>query len=96
LLTWVFAYLSFIYAFGDPLLPDPEELRRLIIRRAYLAMTFTSLTVISLISATWISGYTIGIARVRGLLAVVSSFAFVGMLLWMYVADNMRIAEGVR
>jgi hypothetical protein len=88
LLTWVFAYLFFVNSFGDPFLEDPEELGQLIVRRARLAVTFASLTVISLISAAWLSGYTIGVARVRGLLAALSCLAFVGMLLWMYIASN--------
>jgi hypothetical protein len=84
LLPWVFAFLSFMFGFGDPFHEDAEELRRLIDRRAYLVAIFTSLAAISLLLATGIAGYTIRVARMRALLTAVSCIAFAGMVLRFY------------
>jgi hypothetical protein len=91
LALWVFAYFAFVYAFGDVMHSDREELRRIVTQRAYLAMLFTVLTITSLFAATWLSGYTLAAAKIRASLAGVSCTAFVAMLLWIYVADNLRV-----
>ena len=92
LLLWVFAYFSFVYAFGDVMHPDREELLRIVNQRAYLAMVFSILTVVSLLLAIWLSGYTLAVAKVRALVTALSCAAFVAVLLWIYIADNLRAA----
>jgi hypothetical protein len=92
LALWVFAYFAFVYAFGDVMHNDREELRGIVTQRAYLAMVFTILTIISFFVATWLSGYTLTVAKIRACLAGISCAAFLGLLLWIYIADNLRAA----
>ena len=71
---------------------DREELTQ----RAYLAMVFSILTMLSLLIAIWLSGYTLAAAKVRASITALSCALFVGALLWIYVADNLRFAAGGR
>jgi hypothetical protein len=94
LLLWIFAYLAFVYAFIDVTNSDPKKLQRIVTQRVYLAMLFFILTLLSLFAATWLSGYTVAAAKVRAVITGISCTAFVGALLWIYVADNLRMTSG--
>jgi len=89
ILVWIFGYFSFVFAFGDPIHDDPAELRRIVTQRAYLSMLFTSLTILSLFAATWLSGYTLAVAKIRASLAALCCGGFTVMVLWLFVVDNL-------
>ena len=81
-LAWVFGALAFGVRLGDPLIYDAEEFRRALGKELALSHLFSVLAVLSLLAATWLSGYAFSVAKVRAITAGVICLALVVVLGW--------------